>query len=150
MRISSSAYFAVESLVRLAAYDAKRPCPVALVAQSIGCSVQFTEQLMAELCVAGLVNGIWRQGRGYYLAKPAHRITVAEVFRAFGEPRSLADPPLAPHDLGNPELDRPGGTDVLWLALNNYILLFLDRISLADIAPVNGTASPNHLGDTVH
>ena len=53
MKISSSAYFAVESLVRLAAYDAKRPCSVEALSHSVGCSESFTEQLMAELCVAG-------------------------------------------------------------------------------------------------
>ena len=66
MKISSSAYFAVESLVRLAVYDAARPCPVESLAHSVGCSVSFTEQLMAELCVAGLVKGTWRGCRGYF------------------------------------------------------------------------------------
>ncbi len=135
MKISSSAYFGVESLVRLAAYDAMRPCPTELLAHSVGCSVSFTEQLMAELCVAGLVKGTWQRRRGYYLSKPPHRITVAEVFRAFGEPHTLADRRFASGDLSDPEIDDLGGTNLLWESLNGSILLFLETVSLADIAP---------------
>ena len=49
MKISSSAYFAVESLVRLAAYDAKRPCSVEALSHSVGCSESFTEQLTTDV-----------------------------------------------------------------------------------------------------
>lgn len=150
MKISSSTYFAVESLVRLAVYDAKRPCPVESLAHSVGCSVSFTEQLMAELCVAGLVKGTWRGRRGYYLNKPPHRITVAEVFRAFGEPRTLDDRAVASRGLSDPEIDELGGTDLLWESLNGYILLFLDGVSLADIAPATDAASLDHVGHKVH
>lgn len=150
MKISSSAYFAVESLVRLAAYDAKRPCPVESLAHSLACSVSFTEQLMAELCVAGLVKGTWRRDRGYYLNRPLQRITVAEVFRAFGEPHTPDDRSFASRGLGDPELDKLGGTDLLWQALNGSILLFLEGVSLADIAPATDGASSDHVGHKVH
>ena len=146
MKISSSAYFAVESLVRLAACDAKRPCPVESLAHSLGCSESFTEQLMAELCVAGLVKGTWRLRRAYYLNKPVHRITVAEVFRAFGESRTFDDRPFASRGSSNPELDELGGTDLLWEALNDSVLRFLESVSLADIAPAANAASPDHVG----
>ena len=150
MKISSSAYFAVESLVRLAAYDAKRPCPVESLAHSLGCSVSFTEQLMAELCVAGLVKGTWRRGRGYYLNRPLHRIAVAEVFRAFGDPHALDDRPFASRGVMAPEIDELGGTDLLWQALNGSILQFLEGISLADIAAGHDAPPSDHVGQKVH
>ena len=150
MKISSSAYFAVESLVRLAAYDAKRPCSVEALSHSVGCSESFTEQLMAELCVAGLVKGTWRRDRGYYLNKPPHRISVAEVFRAFGEPHTLDDRRFASRGLSDPEIEQLGGTDLLWQALNGSILLFLEGVSLADIAPAADGSSPDHVGHKVH
>ena len=150
MKISSSAYFAVEALVRLAAYDAKRPCPVEWLAHSLGCSVSFTEQLMAEFCAADLVKGRWRRRRAYYLNKPVQRITVAEVFRAFGEPHALDDRPFASRGLNAPEIDQLGGTDLLWQALNGSILLFLEGVSLADIAPAADGASSDHVGCRVH
>ena len=150
MKISSSAYFAVESLVRLAACDAEQPCQVESLAYSLGCSVSFTEQLMAELCVAGLVKGTWRRRRAYYLNKPMHRITVAEVFRAFGEPHALDDRPFASRGVMAPEIDELGGTDLLWQALNGSILQFLEGISLADIAAGHDAPSSDHVGRKVH
>ena len=150
MKISSSTYFAIESLVRLAVHDAKRPCPVELLAHLVGCSVSFAEQLMAELCVAGLVKGTWRRHRGYYLNRPLHRITVAEVFRVFGEPRTFDDRSFASRGLSDPEIDELGGTDLLWQSLNGYILLFLEGVSLGDIAPAADEASPDHTGHKVH
>lgn len=149
MKISSSAYFGVESLVRLAAYDATRPCPTELLAQSVGCSVLFTEQLMGELCVAGLVRGTWQGRRGYYLSKPPHRITVAEVFRAFGEPHTL-DRCFASGDLDDPEIDDFGGTNLLWKSLNGSILLFLESVSLADIAPPADGATSKYVSPKLH
>ena len=150
MKISSSTYFAVESLVRLAVHDAKRPCPVELLAHLVGCSVSFTEQLMAELCVAGLVKGTWRRHRSYYLNRPLHRITVAEVFRVFGGPRTFDDRSFASRGLSGPEIDELGGSDRLWEALNGSILLFLEGVSLADIASATDAPLPNHMGHPVH
>ena len=150
MKISSSAYFAVESLARLAAREPDQACPTELLARSINCSVSFTEQLMAELRTAGLVKATRGPGRGYYLSKPAHRITVAEVFRAFGEPRAVEDRSFAPRDLGDPELDKLGGTDLLWEALNSYILLFLEGVSLADIAPPTDREASDYMDHTLH
>ena len=38
------------------------------------------------------------------------------------------------------------GTDLLWKALNSYILLFLEALSLADIGPDTDGALPDHVG----
>jgi Rrf2 family transcriptional regulator, iron-sulfur cluster assembly transcription factor len=150
MKISSSAYFAVESLARLAACGPDRPCPTESLARSINRSVSFTVQLMAELRAAGLVKATRGPRRGYYLNKPAHRITVAEVFRAFGEPHTLEDRPFAPRDLSDSDIDELGGTHLLWEALNSYILLSLEGVSLADIAPATDEASSDRMGHRLH
>jgi Rrf2 family transcriptional regulator, iron-sulfur cluster assembly transcription factor len=150
MRITSGAYFGVEALARLAAYDADRPCPTEWLAGSINCSLSFTEQLMAQLRAAGLVKAAHGRRPSYYLNRPAHRITVAEVFRAFGEPHNLDNRPLALRDLSDLEVNELGGTDLLWEALNSYILLFLEGVSLADIVRATDAPLPNHMGHTVH
>jgi Rrf2 family transcriptional regulator, iron-sulfur cluster assembly transcription factor len=150
MRITSGAYFGVEALARLAAYDADRPCPTEWLAGSINCSLSFTEQLMAQLRAAGLVKAAHGRRPSYYLNRPAHRITVAEVFRAFGEPHNLDNRPLALRDLSDLEVNELGGTDLLWEALNSYILLFLEGVSLADIVRATDAPLPSHMGHTVH
>lgn len=85
MQISSSAYMGVETLVRLAVQNADKPCTQGL-AEWINRSVSYTESLMARLSNAGLVVSRHGPGGGYILARPAERITVAEVFQAFDDP----------------------------------------------------------------
>ena len=79
MQISSSAFLAVECLVRLAAYNAEKPCTALSLAEGINRSISHTETLLSRLRVAGLVKARKGPGGGHYLARPAHRITVTSI-----------------------------------------------------------------------
>ena len=140
MRISSSVYFGVETLVRLAA--AERSCRLESLAQSIGRSVSYMEGLIAELREAGLVRARRGPGGGYYLARAAERITVAEVFRVFEGPAPSSEPGAAVATLWGPGLESQRGTGALWQALEGQVLLFLDGVSLADIVPADDGSAP--------
>jgi Rrf2 family iron-sulfur cluster assembly transcriptional regulator len=135
MQISSSAYIGVETLVRLAAQNADKPCSTQGLAEWINRSVSYTEKLMARLRNAGLVVSRHGPGGGYILARPAHRITVAEVFQAFDDPSDFANRPLNADTLEVDDIHDLHGTDLLWEALKSYVLLFLNGVSLADLAP---------------
>lgn len=135
MQISSSVYMGVEALVRLAARGAATPCTTQGLAEWINQSVSYTETLMARLLGAGLVGAGHGPGNGYYLARPAYRITVADVFRAFDEPHDVPSRPINGVTLEPLEIQDLHGTDLLWEAFKRHILLFLNEISLADITP---------------
>lgn len=135
MRISSSAYMGVETLVRLAAQSADQPCSTKGLAEWINRSVSYTETLMAQLRKAGLVVSRQGPGGGYILARPADRITVAEVFEAVDAPSDFATRPLNADTLEDGDIRDLHGTDLLWEALKSYVLLFLSGVSLADLAP---------------
>ena len=135
MQISPSAYMGVEALVRLAAQDAGRPCTTRGLAEWINRSVSYTEGLMARLRDAGLVVARRGPGGGYLLARPADRITVAEILRAVEMPGQPSDRPSNAPTPGAVEIRNRHGTDVLWAALGSAVLLFLNRVSLADLAP---------------
>ncbi len=94
MQISNSAYMGVEVLVRLAAYQTDKPCTAQALAEWINRSMTHTETLMSRLRAAGLVRARKGSGGGYHLNKPADMITVAEIFKAFDEPRVLSRRPL--------------------------------------------------------
>ena len=134
MQISNSAYMGVEVLVRLAAYEMDRPCTAQALGEWTNRSISSMETLMSRLRVAGLVRATRGPGGGYHLNKPADMITVAEVFKAFDEPRLLSRPPLNAITLEPEPLENLYGTDLLWEVLNSRILLFLSGVSLADIA----------------
>lgn len=136
MKIGSSAYLAVESLVRLVACDADRACTTESLARSISRSVSYMEQLMVQLREAGLVKAKRGLRGGYYLNRPANRIRVADVFRVFDEAHTLDGRPFAPQSLTDSEIDALCGPDLLWVALNSYILLFLGRSGVDIAQPV--------------
>jgi len=134
MQISNSAYMGVEVLVRLAAYETDRPCTAQALAEWTNRSMSSTETLMSRLRAAGLVRATRGPGGGYHLNKPADMITVAEVFKAFDEPRLLSRRPLNAMTMEPEPLENLHGTNLFWGALNSRILLFLSGVSLTDIA----------------
>jgi Rrf2 family protein len=103
----------VELLVRLAARNADPPCTTETLARSIRRSLSYTEQLIAQLREAGLVKTKHGPGGGYYLTRPTDRITVADVFRVFDEPRTLDGRAFAPQALTQPEIAELFGADLL-------------------------------------
>lgn len=134
MLISNNAYVGVELLARLASHDARRPCRARTLAEWIHESVTRTDTLLAPFCQAGLVMEACEPAAGYYLARPAEQITVAEIIGALDEPRLLQDRPLNAASLKPEGIGNLHGTDLLWEALKTSILLFLSGISLAEIA----------------
>lgn len=150
MKISSNQYFAVESLAHLANWEASRPCPTEVLAGSINRSLLFTEELMAELADAGLVTKEGGPHAGYCLRRPAHRISVAEVFRAFDASDGSDDGSSVTTSLSQSEIDALSGTSLLWEALNSYVLLFLEGVSLADIAPKSNQPLSGRVSQTLH
>ncbi len=135
MQISPSAYMGVETLVRLASQNADKPCTTRGLAEWINRSVSYTEGLMARLRDAGLVVARHGPGGGYLLARPADRITVAEILQAVDAPASPSERPLNATTLEAVEIHNLHGTDFLWAALKSNVLLFLNRVSLAELAP---------------
>ena len=134
MQISNNAYMGVEVLVHLAAYETDRPCTAQALAEWINLSMTHTETLMSRLRAAGLVRERRGAGGGYHLNKPADMITVAEILKAFDEPRVLTRRPLNAISLEPETLENLHGTDLLWEVLKSRILLFLSGVSLTDIA----------------
>jgi len=135
MQISSSAYLSVETLVRLAVQSEDKPCSTRGLAEWIDRSVSYTETLMAQLGEAGLVAARNEPGGGYVLARPADRISVAEIFEAIDAPTHFPSRPNNADTLEDEAIRDLQGTDLLWEALKSYVLLFLNGVSLADLAP---------------
>ena len=134
MKINSSAYMGVETLARLAAQSGDTPCTAQNLTDWMNRSVSYTESHMAQLRNAGLVVSRHGPGGGYTLARPAHQITVAEVLRTFVEPHGLPAHPQKVVSLELETIQIIHASDLLWASLESHILLFLDQISLADIA----------------
>ncbi|MDX6652513.1 MAG: hypothetical protein QOG09_697 [Solirubrobacterales bacterium] len=129
MRVSAKADYAVRAAIELAAAP-EGPVKGEAVAAAQQIPLRFLENILGELRHSGLVQSQRGSVGGYWLAKPASEITVAEVIRA-------VEGPLASVRGERPEsLDYHGAAEPLqtvWLGLRASIRSVLEKVTLADI-----------------
>jgi Rrf2 family protein len=141
MRVSAKADYAVRAAVELAALQSPEGRPVKgeqlATAQSI--PIKFLENILLDLRQSGLVNSRRGPEGGYWLARPASEISVADVIRA-------ADGPLAsvrgekPEDLAYEGVAEP--LAAVWIALRASLRGVLEEVTLAQVA---GGDLPDHV-----
>ncbi|MFL1460808.1 Rrf2 family transcriptional regulator [Roseococcus sp. DSY-14] len=141
MRLSTRGRYAVMAMVELAARQSRGPQPLpgktappvslAEIAASQMLSLAYLEQLFGPLRRAGLVASARGPGGGYRLARPAAQIAVADIVDAVDEPLKATR-----CEEGSPGcLDgRRCLTHDLWTELGEQIRIFLEGVTLADVA----------------
>jgi Rrf2 family protein len=135
VRVSAKADYAVRAAVELAAAALEEPGGPPVkgddVSRAQGIPLKFLENILVDLRQAGIVNSRRGPDGGYWLARPAEEVSVADVIRA-------AEGPLAsvrgekPEDLGY-----AGAAESLrevWVALRSSLREVLEHVTLADIA----------------
>lgn len=131
MRVSAKADYAVRAAIELASSNGERPVKGDSIAEAQEIPIRFLENILGELRHAGIVQSQRGSEGGYWLARPADEITVAEVIRA-------VEGPLASVRGARPEdLDYHGDSERLqdvWVALRANIRQVLEVVTLADIA----------------
>lgn len=130
MRISARADYAVRAALQLAAAVDAGPLKAEAIAEGQGISHKFLEGILGDMRKGGLVES-QRGGRGgYWLARPADTISVADVIRCVDGPlvsvRGERPPDLA--YTGPAESLLP-----LWIALRASVREVLG-VSLAEVA----------------
>jgi Rrf2 family protein len=129
MRISARTDYAIRVLVELAA-DTTRPLTCEGIAVSQQIPYRFLKAVVKDLRVAGLVRSQRGCEGGYWLAREAAAISLADIVTAVdgemltinGEtPESVLYPAPA------------GEISVLWMALRSRTRDFLAGISVADL-----------------
>jgi Rrf2 family protein len=131
VRVSAKADYAVRAMIELAAGAEEAPVKGELVAQSQEIPVRFLENILAELRHAGLVHSRRGTDGGYWLARRADEITLAEIIRSVEGP--LATVRGEPAD----ELSYAANLKPLqavWIALRANIREILESVTLADVA----------------
>ena len=133
MRVSAKADYAVRAMVELASSgsSAEQPAKGEAIAAAQKVPMRFLENILGELRVHGLVQSKRGSEGGYWLARSADDITLAEIIRA-------VEGPLATVRGARPEdLDYHGDSEHLrdvWVALRANIRGVLETVTLADIA----------------
>lgn len=130
MRVSAKADYAVRAAVELAAAEGRGPVKGERIAEAQGIPLRFLENILLELRHAGLVASQRGVEGGYWLARPARDVSVAEVLRA-------VEGPIANVRGQRPETVEYAGAAAalrdVWVALRAGLRSVVEEVKLADI-----------------
>jgi Rrf2 family protein len=136
MRITAKVDYAVRATAELAAQQAaagggRSPCKGDALATAQGIPARFLETILADLRRGGIVSSQRGTDGGYWLARPADEISVADVIRAVEGP--LADvhgqpPEAVAYEGAAAALQR------VWIATRVALREVLEATSVADVA----------------
>jgi Rrf2 family protein len=131
VRISAKADYAVRAAIELAVAGTERPTKGDAVAKAQDIPLKFLENILADMRHAGLITSRRGAEGGYWLARPAEEISLADVIRA-------VDGPLASvRGTRSEELSYEGSAEPLrevWIAVRASLRNVLESVTLADVA----------------
>ena len=130
VRISAKADYAIRAMVELAAAG-EGPLKGDRIAQAQSIPIKFLENIMVDLRNAGLVRSQRGAEGGYWLARPAGEITLADVIRA------VEGPLASVRGARSEELEYVGSAEPLrevWIAVRASLRNVLESVTLADVA----------------
>ena len=144
MRISAKVDYAVRAAIELATTGEDQLTKADAIAQAQDIPPKFLENILGDLRQGGLVRSQRGAEGGYWLAKPAKEITVADIIRAVEGPLAAVRGE-APEDVvfsGSAEsLGR------LWIAVRASLRGVLENVTLADLVDGKLPARVDKLAD---
>lgn len=130
VRVSAKADYAIRAAVELAAAG-DGPVKGDRIAQAQEIPPNFLENILGDLRNAGLVSSRRGADGGYWLAKPADDVSLADVIRA-------VDGPLANvRGVRSDQLEYQGTAEKLldvWVAVRASLRAVLETVTLGDLA----------------
>jgi Rrf2 family protein len=130
VRVSAKADYAIRAAVELAVAG-EGPTKGERIAQAQEIPPNFLENILADLRNAGIVASRRGAEGGYWLARPATDISLADVIRA-------VDGPLANvRGVRSEQVEYGGSAEGLrdvWVAVRASLRAVLEKVTLADLA----------------
>jgi Rrf2 family protein len=131
MRVSAKVDYAVRAMIELATEESERPVKGERIAQAQAIPAKFLENILADLRQGGLVRSQRGVDGGYWLARPAEEISVADVIR-------VVEGPLANVRGARPDDVEYAGSAArlrdVWLAVRVNLRAVLETVTLAQLA----------------
>ena len=133
MRVSAKADYAVRAAAELAAAG-EGPVKGEKLAEAQDIPLQFLEHILLELKHAGIVRARRGAKGGYWLARPADEVTIADIVRSVEGPIAnvQSSPPESMKYHGNSESLRD-----VWVAVRASLRSVLEEVTLADLVSGN-------------
>jgi Rrf2 family protein len=141
MHLTARADYALRATAEIAA-AANGPMKAERIAQAQNIPLKFIENILSTLKHAGIVRSQRGVDGGYWLARPANEITLAEVIRAVEGP------------LANVRGERPESTQYrgpakplreVWVAVRASLRTVLEEVTLDDLVTGKLPASVSRL-----
>jgi Rrf2 family protein len=129
VRVSAKADYAVRAAAELAAAG-EGPVKGERLAEAQDIPLQFLEHILLELKHHGIVRARRGAKGGYWLARPAAEVTIAEIVRAVEGPIAHVQsaPPEAIEYRGNAQ-----HLQEVWIAVRASLRQVLEEVTLADL-----------------
>jgi Rrf2 family iron-sulfur cluster assembly transcriptional regulator len=129
MRLTTKGRFAVTAMLDLALHATDGPVTLAGISERQKISLSYLEQLFGKLRRRELVESVRGPGGGYFLARPAAEVSIADIVRAVEEP-------IDSTQCGGRENCHDNHrcmTHDLWEELNATVYGFLDGVKLSHL-----------------
>jgi Rrf2 family protein len=131
VRVSAKADYALRACIELAAAEDEGHVKGERIAQAQDIPLKFLENILGDLRQSGLVRSQRGAEGGYWLARPADEITLAEVIRAVEGPlanvRGVRPDSVTYQGAAEPLRD-------VWIAVRASLRSVLETVTLADVA----------------
>ena len=139
MRLTTKGRFAVTAMADLTMNSGHGPVTMAAISERQKISLSYLEQLFGKLRRSRIVESVRGPGGGYYLARPAEKITIAEIIVAVDEPLDAT----SCGGKGNCHDERQCLTHELWMGLNEKIYDYLASVTLQQLVDSQFSTNPN-------
>ena len=130
MRLTTKGRFAVTAMLDLALNGDRGPVTLAGISERQKISLSYLEQLFGKLRRRAIVESVRGPGGGYNLARPASKVSVAEIISAVEE--QIDSTQCGGRENCHGENARCMTHD-LWEELNSTVYGFLSGVTLAQL-----------------
>lgn len=134
MHVTAKADYAVRAVVELAGSSQEAPRKVDDVAKAQSIPVSFLENILTQLRSSGIVRSQRGPEGGYWLARPAEKLNLAQIIRA------VEGPLVGVRGQRPEEIEYEGSAKALqqvWIALRTNLRAVLESVTVAAVAEGN-------------
>lgn len=129
MRLTTKGRFAVTAMADLAERHGRGPVTLSSISERQKISLSYLEQLFGKLRKHNIVVAVRGPGGGYYLARPASMISVADIIVAVDE---QMDATLC-GGKGDCDDNKQCTTHDLWMGLNKILHKYMEEVNLQQL-----------------
>jgi Rrf2 family transcriptional regulator, iron-sulfur cluster assembly transcription factor len=145
MRLTTKGRFAVTAMADLAERHGNGPVTLASISERQKISLSYLEQLFGKLRKHNIVIAVRGPGGGYYLARPANMISVADIIVAVDEQMDATQC----RGMGNCDDNKQCSTHDLWMGLNEILHKYMAEVSLQQLVDNHAKPKPDVMPVTI-